>query len=110
MSSQLLSILSIFIISGCTFTPPVDSIQKTSNRNELQNNESETSFPISFPAKHSGPFKSVDQMNFIIEKGKYKGNNASAVLAKSRKTSNWKVLALMIEENGTWIHIPISTK
>lgn len=104
MSYRIFFILGILLISGCALPKKIDSIQKAADANEFQGIDGETKFSISFPNTHSGPYESVDQINFTIEGEK----NASALVAKLPETGTWEVLTIMVEEDGQWITIPRS--
>ena len=105
MKNISLVFIIIFSLSGCAIAPKADAIRKVADQNVFKNIDKDTKFSISLPSPHSGPYSSVDQLNFKIEEGKYKGVNASAFVGKSRKTEEWEVLVVMIEENGEWINL-----
>ncbi|MEE9423913.1 MAG: hypothetical protein V3V18_02915 [Methylococcales bacterium] len=108
MRYRAMSLLLVLSLSGCAMSAQMDSIRKIADKKEFHGLDRKTQFSISFPSSHSGPFKSVDQLNFIIEEGKYKGKNASALLVKYRKTETWDVLTIMVEDNDRWVNIPKS--
>ncbi|VAX01738.1 hypothetical protein MNBD_GAMMA19-218, partial [hydrothermal vent metagenome] len=96
--------------SGCAISSKIDAVNTAADQKKFEGIDKNTQFSISFPASHSGPYASIDQLNFNIEEGKYKGTNASALIGKSRKTETWEVLIIMIDENGKWITLPESAQ
>ncbi len=106
MKSRALIFMVVFFLSGCAIAPKADAVRKAADQNEFKNLDKDSKFSISLPGPHSGPYSSVDQLNFKIEEGKHKGKNASAFIAKSRKTGAWEVLMIMVEENGEWARLP----
>jgi hypothetical protein len=95
----------VLLMSGCATSQKIDAIKNASDQERFQGIDDKTRFSISFPRTHSGPYESVDQLNFTIDDGISKQRNVSAVLVKPHKTGIWKVLTMMIEENGQWVHL-----
>ena len=91
---------------GCAVVPKTEAVQSSADRNEFKGIDKNSKFSISFPSPHSGPYSSIDQFNFQIEDGMYKGYKATAILGKPRKTEVWKVLMVMVNESGNWIELP----
>ena len=110
MNYRMVAIIPVILLSGCAMSSKMDSIRKVADQKNFQGIDENTQFSVSFPSPHSGPYKSVDQFNFIIEEGEYKGKNASALLVQSQKTGEWEVKAVLVEENGSWINIPKTRK
>jgi len=96
--------------SGCAISSKIDAVNTAADQKKFEGIDKNTRFSISLPASHSGPYTSIDQLNFNIEEGEYKGKNASALMGKSRKTETWEVLMIMIDENGKWITLPKSAQ
>ena len=105
MSYRKLPVLLVILLSGCAMSSQMDSIRKVADQKQFQGIDKNTQFSVSFPSAHSGPYKSVDQLNFIIEEGEHKGKNASALLVKSQKTGEWEVFSVMVEEDGRWVNL-----
>jgi len=100
----------ILFQSGCAIPLKIDAVNAAVDQREFEGLDKNSQFSISLPASHSGPYASVDQLNFTIEEGKYKGKNASALMGKSRKTNVWEVLMIMVNENEKWITLPKLTQ
>jgi len=91
---------------GCAVVPKTEAVQTSADRNEFKGMDKNSKFSISIPNVHSGPYSSIDQFNFQIEDGMYKGYKATAILGKPRKTEVWEVLMVMINESENWIELP----
>ena len=106
MKILTLVFIVILYLSGCAITHQADAVRTAADRSEFEGLDENSRFSISLPGTHSGPYESIDQLNFRIEKGKYKDKNASAIIGKSRKTGTWEVLMVMIDENRKWVKLP----
>jgi len=104
----------IFIVivsqSGCAISLKADAVRTAADQKSFAGLDKNSQFSISLPASHSGPYATIDQLNFNIEKGKHKGKNASALIGKSRKTDTWEVLMIMVDEDEKWVTLPKSTQ
>lgn len=105
MSCRLYFVALVLLMSGCAMSQKIDAIKHAADQEIFQGIDDKTAISISFPRTHSGPYESVDQLNFTIDGGTSKQKNVSAVLVKPHKTGIWEVLTMMIEENGQWIHL-----
>lgn len=105
MKKSALILMVVLFLSGCAIAPKGGAIRTAADRNVFEGLDKNSTFSISFPSPHSGPYESIDQFNFKIEEGKYKNKNASAIIGKSRKTEKWEVLIVMINESGEWIQL-----
>jgi hypothetical protein len=103
-----LILITIIAISqfGCSIAPKANAVKAASEQNEYVGLDKNSEFSVSVPSSHSGPYSSIDQFNFQIEKGMYNDYEATAIMGKSRKTETWEVLVFMINENGSWIELP----
>lgn len=106
MKYRTVSILLAFSLSGCAMYSQMDSLRKVADQKEFKGIDEKTQFSKTFPSCHSDPYQSVDQLNFIIDKGKYKGRNASALLVKAQSSKDWEVLSIMVEDEERWVLIP----
>ncbi len=106
MKKMTLVIAILFYLSGCAIAPKSDAVRTAADRSEFEGLNKDSKFSISMPSTHSGPYGSIDQLNFSIEEGKYKGKNASAIIAQSKSTETWEVLMILINENDRWIKLP----
>ena len=106
MKKLTLILTVILSLSGCAIAPKVDAVRTAVDRSAFKGLDKNSKFSISFPSSHSGRYDSIDQLNFKIEGGKYKGNNASALVVKSKDSKVWEVLMVMVEENGKWVNLP----
>jgi len=100
----------ILFQSGCAMPLKTEAVRAAADQSKFEGLDKNAQFSISLPASHSGPYASVDQLNFNIAAGKYKGKNASALIGKSRKTDAWEVLMIMVNKNEKWITLPESTQ
>jgi len=59
-------------LSGCAIAPRGDAIRTAVDQGLFEGLDKNSRFSISIPAPHSGPYRSVEQFNFIIEEGSIK--------------------------------------
>ncbi len=62
----------------------------------------EGSTGIEFEIPDSGPFRSIRQLNFIINGGQYNNKAAYAILAKPYATEKWEVLSFTVKSDMGW--------
>ncbi|VAW87767.1 hypothetical protein MNBD_GAMMA16-237 [hydrothermal vent metagenome] len=110
MKKFILILIVVLSQSGCAISSKIDAVNIAADQKKFEGIDQNTRFSISLPASHSGPYASIDQLNFNIEEGKYKGKNASALMGKSKKTETWEVLIIMIDEDGKWVTLPKSAQ
>ena len=99
-------LLIVILQTGCAMAPKVHAVRHAADHNRFKGLDSNTRLAVSIPGAHSGPYGSVDQFNFTVQQGEYKDKNASAIMGRSRKTGEWEVLILMIDQDGQWISVP----
>jgi len=105
MNKITIVLMVIFYLSGCAIVPKGQAIRTAADENQFEGLNKNSKFSVSLPSTHSGPFRSIDQLNFKIEGGPNEGKNASAIIGKSRSTGTWEVLVIMINENGKWLKL-----
>ncbi len=108
MKKLILLLAATTFLSGCSLTQKTDAIQSAAKRGEFKGLDKNGTFAVSLPRAHSGPYNSIDQLNFVIEQGTSKEQNASAIIGKSNTTDEWEVLMVMIDKDGQWINLPKS--
>ncbi len=96
----------LLYLSGCAISSKIEAVSTAVERSEFKGLNKDSKFSISMSSSHSGAYSSIDQLNFNIEEGKYKGKNASAIIGQSRSTGTWEVLVVLIDESGRWIKLP----
>lgn len=106
MKKLMLVVMAVFYLSGCAIAPKADAVRTAADRSEYKGLDENTKFSVSLPSLHSGPYESIEQLNFRIDEGEYKDKNASAIIGKSRSAGIWEVLMIMVDENGRWIKLP----
>ena len=62
----------------------------------------EGSTGIEFEIPDSGPYRSIRQLNFIINGGQYNNKAAYAILAKPYATKEWEVLSFTVKSDMGW--------
>jgi hypothetical protein len=105
MKKLIFAITIILLQTGCSVVPKSEAIQAAVEREEYDGINKDSDFYVTVPSSHSGPYSSVDQMNFQIDNGKDIGRHTSAIMGKSRKTGEWEVLLLMTNKNGSWTEL-----
>jgi len=105
MKKFTLYLAAILSLSACAIAPKGEAIRTAADQGLFEGLDKNSSFSISIPTPHSGPYGSVEQFNFKIEEGKYKDKDASAIIAKSADTEKWDVLLIMVNEGGKWIKL-----
>lgn len=100
---KLIAIVSAVLLqTACAMVPQTDAIQAAIERGQFEGADENSDFYITVPASHSGPYSSVDLINFQTGVGEIKDSDMSAVMAKSRQTGEWEVLVLLTREDGRW--------
>jgi len=97
--------VALLYLSGCAISSKIEAVNAAADRSEFEGINKNSTFSISIPSSHSGPYSSIDQLNFNIEGGKYIGKNASAIVGQSRNTGKWEVLVILVDENSRWIEL-----
>lgn len=97
---------ALALSSACSVTTKGDALHEAVNQGQFKGLNKNTRFSYSVPNDHSGPYSTIEQFNISIDDGPHKGKNASAFLGKSRKTNQWDVFQIMVEENGHWTKLP----
>jgi len=105
MKKFVLVIFIVLLQTGCAMAPKVHAIRSAADDSRFQGMDNNTRLAVSIPSAHSGPYGSIDQFNFTIQEGRYKDQNASAIMGKSRRTGEWEVLMMMVDQNGKWISL-----
>ncbi len=108
MKKTLFVIVVAVLQFGCAISNQVDAVQASIEQNEYVGLDEKSEYSVTLPSSHSGPYKSVDQLNFEIGKEGDKDKQASAILGKSRKTGRWETLIILVNENGEWVELPKS--
>jgi len=102
----LLTVISL--LNGCSTVTKTKAVQSAVDQGIFKNIDRDSTFSITVPSAHSGAYKSVDQLNFIINDKNDKAQNASAILGKSRKTGEWEVLRILVNHDGQWSTLPLN--
>ena len=106
-SASIFAIIAATLLQiGCATAPQTEAVQAAAVRSEYDGINKDSQFFITFPASRSGPFSSVDLLNFQIANGEFKDNDMSAIVGKSRKTGEWEVLMLFSNKDGNWVMLP----
>lgn len=105
MNVRLVLIIILVLLSGCATPRQVSAISKAAALNRFQGIDDKTTFSVSFPSTHSGPYQSVDLFNFTIEEGDHQGKNSSAILVKPKGTGEWEVFAIFLQQDEKWVKL-----
>jgi len=105
MKKIIFAAVVLLYLSGCAISSKIEAVSAAVDRSEFEGLNKDSTFSISMPSSHSGPYSSLDQLNFNIEEGKYKGTNASAIIGQSRNTGRWEVLMVLVDESGRWVKL-----
>jgi len=106
MKKLALIFMIVLLQSACAIAPKGKAVRYAADEGLFKGLDKNSKLSISFPSPHSGPYASVDQLNFQINKGEEKEKNASAIVGKSRKTGTWEVIEISTNENGKWVKLP----
>lgn len=99
-------ILTVTLLqAACAVVPQSGAIQTAAERGEYAGINTDSKFSVMFPASHSGPFSSVDVLNFQVETGKSGERDMSAIMGKSLKIGEWEVLMLFTKKDGQWVEM-----
>jgi hypothetical protein len=108
-------IAAAILLAGCATSHKMKVIRQTVDTGRIQGMDKGTTFQYTFgitlgmSGTHPGPYRSLDDFNVKVETGKYMGKNATFFLGKSRETDEWEVFRVMVEEDGKWHVIPLSS-
>lgn len=104
---KLVFIVGIALLQmGCATVPQSKAIQAAAERGEYEGINKDSDFSVTFPSSHSGPFSSVDILNFQTNNGESKDSDMSAIMGKSRITGEWEVLMFFTNKDGSWFVMP----
>jgi len=105
---KLVFIVGVALLQmGCATVPQSKAIQAAFERGEYEGINKDSVFSVTFPSSHSGPFSSVDILNFFqTNNGESKDSDMSAIMGKSRKTGEWEVLMIFTNKDGSWYVMP----
>lgn len=106
MKPLITAFITLVFLAGCNMAPKVHAVRNASDNGLFQGLDKNTRLSMSYPGAHSGPYGSLDQLNFNIEDGRHQGKKASAIVGKSRKTGAWEVLMILVKEDAQWVSLP----
>lgn len=88
----------------------ISAMEKAAKQELFDGIDKDTKFSISLPRSHNGQFSSIEQLDFVIQTGKYKNSNASAIVAKVHSSQIWHVLDVYVQQGELWLKIPKLSK
>lgn len=92
--------------SACALVPKTQAIQGAVEQGTFEGADKASGFHVTVPASHSGPYTSVDVLNFQTGESDSANQDMTAVMGKSRATGDWEVLVLLKREKSQWIPLP----
>lgn len=108
---KIILIISLTVLqASCSLAPKISALEEVQNEKIFKGFDTDTRGSYSFPEYHNGPFLSIEQFNFKISAGLYKGLYATAIMAKSREQEKWQVLKILVKKDGFWIELPKKQK